>query len=125
VIDPGGVRTGKAPAGGRSGKPVLADSILVDRLAERVMHWRAGPDRFIGARGSWTPRWKLRPLERLQDAIRLLDEAGPTRYTIAFAASCFRVEIEINGRVGKAQGTSRARVVTLALARGLELEVDE
>ena len=41
---------------------------LTATLAERVMGWRVGPDRFqIGNRG-WIPRGRFRPTERLQDA---------------------------------------------------------
>ena len=97
---------------------------LTALLAERVMRWRVGPDRFLTGNRSWIPRWKFNPLERLEDAFRLLDHSGSSRYVISRTGNGFDVEVECDGRVGKATSDSKPRAITLAVARVLGIEVD-
>ena len=101
----------------------MTDNLLIDRLAQQVLRWRAGPDRFLTGNRSWIPRWKFNPLERLEDSFTLLDHSGSTHYTISLVGGTFQVEVECDGRIGKATGHSRSRTITLALARSLGLEV--
>ena len=42
-------------------------------LAERVMGWTVGPDRFMMGNRGWMPRWRFQPAEKLDDAFRLLE----------------------------------------------------
>jgi hypothetical protein len=49
---------------------------LTGVLAERVMGWGVGPDRFLTGNRGWMPRWKFQPAQKLADAIRLLEAAN-------------------------------------------------
>lgn len=96
---------------------------LTTVLAERVMEWKAGPDRFLTANRSWIPRWKFNPLERIQDAFVLVDRSESNRYSIVKANEALEVEIQCKGGVGRATGHLKARTITLALARSLGIKV--
>jgi hypothetical protein len=92
-------------------------------LAERVMRWRATPDRFIKSGRIWIPRWRFQPLVELADAFRLLDQAA-RRYSLTRDGhGVFCASVEIGGSRGKASGEPKARTVTIAVARALGLEV--
>jgi hypothetical protein len=101
----------------------MTDEQLTAILAERVMGWKAMPDRFIKSGRSWIPRWRFRPLAELADAFRLLEAAD--RYTLTRNCSTFAAEVHIESCRGKAAGKHKARTITLAVARALRLEVDE
>jgi len=98
------------------------DTVLIDQLAQQILHWRAGPDRFVTGNRSWLPKWRFNPLHRLDDAFLLLDQIKAVRYTISRTDGNFRVEVEHEGRIGRAAGDSKPRAITLALARCLGLE---
>ena len=95
------------------------DRALTDQLAQQVLRWSAATDRYVATTGSWTPRWKFNPLERLGDAFKLLDAAGPTGYTLSFKGGRFHVEVEFKDKVGKTVDQSRPRAITLAVASAL------
>ena len=101
----------------------MTDNVLIDHLARQVLKWGVGPDRFLTGNRSWIPKWKFNPLEHLDDAFRLLDHSNGVRYAIAQTGATFAVEVERNGKIGKATGDSKPRTITLALARSLGLEV--
>ena len=92
-------------------------------LAARVMGWRVTPDRFLTGSGSWIPRWRFNPLKRLEDAFMLLDHSKSVRYVISKTGERFQVEVERDGKIGRAADDSKPRAITLALARSLGLEV--
>ena len=54
---------------------------LTTALAQQVMGWGAGPDRFLMGRRRWKPRWRFQPLTDLADAFSILDKAAD-RYTL-------------------------------------------
>jgi hypothetical protein len=95
-------------------------------LADRVMGWGVGPDRFLMGNRGWMPRWRFQPAEKLEDAFRLLEEAAPQEYSMCGdSKGNFRVQVRIADGTGEADGTSKSLVITLAVARALRLEVDE
>jgi hypothetical protein len=95
-------------------------------LAKRVMGWRVGPDRFLMGQRGWIPRWRFQPTESLVDAFRLLEEAAPQEYSMCGdSKGNFRVQVRIGDGTGEADGTSKPRAITVAVARALRLEVDE
>jgi hypothetical protein len=100
---------------------------LTAELAQKVMGWNVAPDRFLLGNRSWIPRWRFQPLERLEDAFRLLEKAQPEHYSMgAGTDGVFSVEVRLGGRLGKARDNSKPRAITLAIARTLGLEeVDE
>lgn len=93
-------------------------------LAERVMGWRVGPDRFLMGNRRWMPRWRYRPLDRLPDAIRLLEAAEPERYTITDTNGLVSVRVQIAGITGEARDRCKPRAVALAIAKALQIQVD-
>ena len=94
-------------------------------LAERVMGWTVGPDRFLMGKRSWMPRWRFQPVERLADALRLLEEATPQEYSICGDdKGGIHVRVRINGNAGEACGTSKPLVITYAIARAVGIEVE-
>lgn len=101
----------------------MNDNVLIDRLALQVMDWRVGPDRFITGNRSWLPKWRFNPLQRLEDAFMLLDHSKSVRYVISQTGGKFQVEVEHDGKIGRAADDSKPRAITLALARSLGLEV--
>ena len=101
----------------------MNDNMLIDQLAQQVLHWRVGPDRFITGNRSWLPRWRFNPLQRLEDAFMLLDHSESSRYVILQTGGAFQVEVEHDGTIGRAADDSKPRAITLALARSLGLEV--
>jgi hypothetical protein len=103
---------------------MISEQALTDALAERVMGWKATPDRFIKSGRNWLPKWRFAPLSRLDDAFQLLDRACSTYKLERRDGDPFRAEVRVGGRVGKASGDPRARTITLAIARSLGLEVD-
>ena len=103
---------------------MLSKEQLAVQLAERVMGWTAGPDRYLLGNRRWMPRWRFRPVENLGDALRLLERAAPERYSISGdEAGKIRVRVQIGSALGEACGTSKPLVITCAVARALGLEV--
>ena len=105
----------------------MTGEALTAKLAERIMGWNVAPDRFLLGNRSWIPRWRFQPLERLEDAFRLLDNAEPEHYGMGLDDSGrFFAEVRIGGRLGKARDDSKPRAITLAIARAMGLgEVEE
>jgi len=105
--------------------PDVAPGKLTAALAERVIGWKASPDRFMKSGRSWIPRWRFQALVELADAFRLLDK-GARQYTLTCdRRRAFIVEVQIGIRRGKASNKNKARAITLAVARALGLEVGE
>jgi hypothetical protein len=101
----------------------MTDARLTDELALRIMGWKAARDRFVKAERSWIPKWRFRPLVQLDDAFQLLDRAAH-RYTLTRDGRTFTAEIETKSGRGIAVGELQARTISLAIARGLGLEVN-
>jgi hypothetical protein len=104
----------------------MTDEALTRLLAERVMKWTATPDRFIQAQRKWTPRWRFQPCAIFEHAVHLLDAAEPSTYSlIADETRCFWARVNIDGAVGECRDRSRARAITIAVARAVGIEIDE
>jgi hypothetical protein len=97
---------------------------LTAALAERVMGWGVGPDRFTMGGHCWQPRWRFQPASRLNDAFRLLERATPQEYAMGTGEhGAFWARVRISCVVGEARECSQARAVTFAIARAIGLEV--
>ncbi len=95
---------------------------LTDLVAERVMGWRVGPERFLLSQRQWKKRTYFQPTLRAADAFRLLQGAGPDRYSVTRASSgAYSVRVQIGKRVGRASESSEALAITLAVARAFGL----
>jgi hypothetical protein len=104
----------------------MTDENLAAVLAQRVMGWRVGPDRFLKSDRGWLPRWRFQPTEKLADALRLLEEAAPEEYLVrGDGEGKVRVHVRIGGAAGQACHASKPRAITYALARALGIQVDQ
>lgn len=103
----------------------MTDDHLTVILAERVMGWGVGPDRFLMGNRGWLPRWRFQPAECVEDAVRLLEEAAPQEYSMGGDdKGNFQVRVRIGDAAGEASGTSKPRAITFAIARALGIEVE-
>ena len=103
----------------------MTAEVLTALLAERVMHWRVGPERFLMGDRRWLPRWRFKPAERLQDAFRLLEQAAPDEYSMVGAENgSFWVKVRVAGTTGEARDPSKPRAMTFAIARAFGIDVD-
>jgi hypothetical protein len=101
----------------------MTDERLAAFLAERVMGWRACPDRFITQGRRWIPSWRFQPATRLPDAFRLIEQAAPEEYATGTAINGgFWAKVCIAGINGEAHETSQARAITLAVARAIGIK---
>ena len=110
-----------------SGRDSITQQRLTTFLAERVLGWSEGPDRFLRGKRSWLPKWRFQPLVNFKDAFVLLEAAAPNTYRMdADATGEFRVRLEIKGCVGEARDRLIARAISIAIARalGISAEVD-
>jgi hypothetical protein len=90
---------------------LITEQSLTDALAERVLGWKAVPDRYIKSARSWLPKWRFQPFVRVEDAFQLL-EAGASSYRIeACGPGTFTAEIRIGSDTGKATDRSPARML--------------
>ncbi len=87
------------------------------------MCWKTAPGRFIKTGRSWTPMSRFKPLDRIEDAIQLLDQTGARYRLSADGKGTFAADVRIGNRGGKASGSAKARVLTIALASALGIEV--
>jgi hypothetical protein len=102
----------------------MTNDQLTTILAERVLGWTVGPERFLMGNREWTPRWRFQPADKLEDAFRLLEEAKPQEYCICGDdKGNIHVRVRINNAVGEARGMSTPGVITHAIARAVGIEV--
>lgn len=98
---------------------------LTAALAQRVMGWTVGPDRFQMGNRRWMPRWRFQPTEKIADALRLLERLAPEEYTMGAAESGgFWARVRVAGTIGEARESSQPRAIAFAVARVLGLEVE-
>ncbi|MGD1095844.1 MAG: hypothetical protein ABSB35_28110 [Bryobacteraceae bacterium] len=99
---------------------------LTNVLARHVMKWDIGVDRFLMGRRKWIPCWRFQPMERLEDAFRLLEVAAPQEYTMSREGpGPFCVRVRISGKTGEARDRSMPRAISLAVSRALQIQVDD
>jgi hypothetical protein len=92
-------------------------------LAERIMGWSVGPDRFLTGNRGWISRWRFQPTEKMADAQRLLERMAPQEYAMGAGDSGgFWARIRVAGNTGEARESSQARAITFAIARAIGLE---
>jgi hypothetical protein len=100
----------------------MSDDQLTEELARRVLGWKVSPDRLLKSGRSWIPKWRFRPLVRLEDAFLLLDRAADIYKLAVGRDRVFIAEVRIGRRIGRASGEPKARAVTLAISRALGIE---
>lgn len=98
----------------------MTEARLTDELATRVLGWRLSANRYLMESRSWRPKWRFQPLERIEDALKLLDAVSPDEFTICFETDRkFYVRVRIAGVLGEARDVVRGRAITLAVARAI------
>ena len=103
----------------------MTDEHLTALLAERVMGWTIGPDRFMTGNRSWIARWRFQPVEKLADALRLLEVAAPEEYSLlGDSGGNSRVHVRIGQATGEACSASKPRSITWAIARAVGFEIE-
>ena len=103
----------------------MTEERLTALLAQRVMGWSIGPDRFMMGNRGWMPRWRFQPVAKLDDAFRLLEEAKPQEFSICGDdKGTIHVQVRIAGVAGEARGTSKPLAIAYAVARAVGIEVE-
>jgi hypothetical protein len=101
----------------------MTNEKLTSELAGKVMGWNVCPDRFLTGNRSWIPRWRFQPLDRLEDAFRLLEAAGSKNYTMGSDdEGFFLVRVQVDGTTGEARNESKSRAITEAVAHAIGIE---
>ena len=104
----------------------MTNDQLTAILAERVMGWTIGPERFMMGGRRWLPRWRFQPTERLADALRLLEVAAPQEYSLrGDSEGNIQVRIRIGDATGEACSGSKPRAITWAIARAVGIDVPD
>jgi hypothetical protein len=103
----------------------MNDARLTEKLVSMVLGWKLAPGRFIKPDRGWTPRHRFAPLTRLDDAFQLVDRVATTCKLTMVKGGHFSAEVQVDTRVGKASGESKARTITMALASALGLELPD
>jgi hypothetical protein len=91
-------------------------------LAERVLGWRVGPERFLLGNRQWITRSQFRPFDRVQDAFRLLRKASIAFSLTKTTDGGFTATVRVGDLTGTASGRAEAATITLAIARVVGLE---
>jgi len=103
----------------------MTNDQLAAILAERVMGWSVGPERFMMGGRRWIPRWRFQPATRLEDAFRLLESVAPAEFTMGASDSGgFWAKVRVAGITGEAGDPSKPRAITVAIARALGITVN-
>lgn len=107
---------------GAFGGRFVSDEKLTAELARRVMGWKPAPNRFVKSGRSWIPKWRFQPLKRLEDAFAVLEHSR-CEYVIERSAKAgFTVQVRIGGRIGTAGGDVKARAISVAVGRALQID---
>ena len=101
----------------------MTEERFVDELAVRVFGWRLAPGRYLKPDRSWIPRSKFRPLTDVRDAVRLLDALTDEYVLTGLQGGAFTAEVRLAGQVAKVSGRTKARVLTLAIAKTLGMDL--
>lgn len=102
---------------------ISSDWRLIEKLASQVLGWKTAPGRFIKPNRSRLPYWKFAPLANLDQAFLLLNGAAAVYVLSADAQGVFHAEVRVGPQTGSASGAQKARVIAVALARALHIEV--
>ena len=102
----------------------MSNDQLTAVLAERVMGWTVGPERFMTGGRRWLPRWRFQPTENLLDAFRLLKGAAPDEYNLfGDDKGNILVRVRIGSVVGEARGVSTSLAISHAIAAAVGIDV--
>jgi hypothetical protein len=95
---------------------------MTDKLVARVFGWRPAPDRYLTGERTWIPRSRFRPFNDIRGALRLAEKLT-RQYSLTADSTGFTAEIRYQERVGRATEKQKARAITLAVARVLDIDL--
>lgn len=87
------------------------------------MGWKMAPGRFLKPGRAWIPQWRFQPLQKLEDALELMDQAADSFVLKSSRGNEFIAEVQIGRRRGTASGQKKARTLTIAVARALGIDL--
>jgi hypothetical protein len=93
-------------------------------LAERILGWSVAPERFLLGNRQWITRLRFQPLNRIQDAFRLLQATAGCFSVTKTASGAFTATIQIGHRTGTASGPAAAATITRAIARAIGVDLE-
>jgi hypothetical protein len=103
----------------------MTEEMLTALLAQQLMGWRVGPDRYLLGQRRWLARWRFQPTKRTEDAFRLLEQAAPQEFTMSTADNGdFWVKVRVAGATGEARAACKPRAMTFAVARAIGIDVE-
>jgi hypothetical protein len=88
-------------------------------LAERILGWTVGPERFLLGNRQWITRANFQPFKRVQDAFRLLKKAASAFSLTKTPDGVFTATVQVGDRAGTASGRAEAAAISLAIARAV------
>ena len=100
----------------------MSSDRLTALLAERVMHWGVGPERFLLGKRQWIRRSQFQPMDRIQDAFRVLRKASNGYSLAKTPEGVFTATVQIGDRTGFAAGYAEAATISLAIARAIGVD---
>lgn len=112
----------------KNGSPplkALSDEGLTALLAQRVMNWTLGPDRYLMNGRRWLPRWRFQPTKSIAHAFQLLEASHVVDYVLrADRNGVYWVKVHANGANAEASGSSLPLTICFAIARvyGIRME---
>ena len=103
----------------------MTDERLTSILAERVMGWRVGPDRYITVDRQWIKRERFQPARSLDAALRLVNALQPISYNVGGSQSGCWARIQTAAGTWEATAHSMSLALCLAIARAQGIDVEE
>jgi hypothetical protein len=103
---------------------VTADC-LTAILAEKVMGWRVGPERFLTGGRCWIRRSRFQPTRRMEDALQLQNKAGGSYSITKGEGGTVTAKVTLTGKTRTVTDKSDAAALTRALALALGIPVEE
>jgi hypothetical protein len=97
----------------------MTNDQLTAILAERILGWRVGPERFILGSRQWITRAHFQPFDRIQDAFRLLKKAASAFSLTKTPDGVFTATVQVGDLSGTASGRAEATAISLAIARAI------
>ncbi len=104
----------------------LGQSRQTALLAEQVLGWTVTPERFMTGGGSWIPRWRFQPFDRLPDALRLLARLGPNEFSVKqLTKNDHQARVTVGTQTGEARERTAAKALATAITRALRMELSK
>jgi len=113
------------PSAGSASMRRMTAANLTSFVAERVMGWTVGPDRFLTANRGWLRRSAFQPTERLQDAHRVLNAVTPSDFSMGGGIGKLAwAHVRVGDKSGRSSHQSLPIAICLATLRALGIDIE-